>query len=409
MEPGRAMTVCIEASGGGMATIGERPLASERQRLRCFVIGPIGNRFEAAGSPGRERYEEAIQVLEEVILPACSAVGLSPVRGDGLTRAGEITEQVFRRLREDDVVIADLTGGNANVMYELGLRHTRNALTVQIGEYGRLPFDVTVIRTVQFSRSTHGLITARDELIEILETGLAGEYDMVTATRIWNEGETADSDISPPDVDERPDEADLPEPPGFMDLMADAEENQPALTNTMQAIGERVVELGNAATAATQRLAESDGRGGGMRGRLAIASQYAHEIDGIADQLESDVSNYETAMASVSAGILAIIERLEEDPTQLSTAMDFARLLRQLAARAREGLESQQGFVGAMNEASRAARVMRGPARRVSNALDRFAAASQAMDEWDRRLQALGVDVPPEGWQYPVGALEDSP
>jgi hypothetical protein len=62
---------------------------------------------------------------------------------------------------------------------------------------------------------------------------------------------------------------------------------------------------------------------------------------------------------SVSAGNLAIIDRLEEDPSELSSAMDLGRLLRQLAARVREGVESQQGFVASMSEAARASRVMR--------------------------------------------------
>jgi hypothetical protein len=392
-----------------MTSTGEEPLAPERQRLRCFVIGPIGNRFAAAGTDEREQYEEAIQVLEEVILPACKQVGLAPIRADGLTRAGEITEQIFRRLRDDDVVIADLTGANANVMYELGLRHTRNALTVQIGEYGRLPFDVTVIRTVQFSRSTHGLITARNELIRLLETGLADEYDLVTATRVWNESEESQSiPPQPPGVNEQSIDVELPEPPGFLDLIAEAEENQQPLADATVAIGERMAELGRGAQAATERFSESDARGAGMRGRLAAATQYAQEIDAVAGQLEGDVSKYETAMASVSAGNLALIERIEEDPTQLSEAIDLGRLLRQLAARAREGLESQQGFVAAMTEAARASRVMRGPVRRVANALDRFSAATQAMDEWDRRLQALGVEVPPDDWEYPDTSANSS-
>ncbi len=387
-----------------MTSTGEEPLTPERQRLRCFVIGPIGNRFAALGTTERETYEEAIQVIEEVIVPACTAVGLTPVRADGLARAGEITEQIFRRLRDDDVVIADLTGANANVMYELGLRHTRNALTLQIGEYRRLPFDVTVIRTVQFSRSTHGLITARDDLIKMLETGLTGEYDLVTATRVWNEGVEVDTgarSAKRSQLDEEPVDADLPDPPGFMDLIADSEENQQTLVDAIQAISEHLAELGSEAVAATERIAESDARGAGMRGRLVVATQYAHKIDEIAARLEIDVSNYEVAMASVSSGNLAIIERLEEDPSQLPAAMDFGRLLRQLAVRVREGVELQQGFVASMDEAARASRVMRGPIRRIADALSRFATASQAIDEWDRRLQALGVDVPPADWEYP--------
>ncbi len=394
-----------------MTSTDDESLTSDRQRLRCFIIGPIGSRLASAGTAAREQYEEAIQVVEEVILPACKAVGLAAVRADGLARAGEITEQIFRRLRDDDVVIADLTSANANVMYELGLRHTRNALTVQVGEYGRLPFDVNVIRTVQFSRSPHGLITARNELIDMLETGLTGEYDLVTATRVWNEGEEADTGIHSPQTpqgDDQSAEDDLPEPPGFMDLVAEAEDSQQALTDAITAIGEHLAELGRKAEAATKQSADSDARGAGMRGRLAIVGQYAHDVDTIAEKLEVDVSNYEAAMASVSAGNLAIIGQIEEDPTQLSDAMDIGRLLRQLAARSREGMESQRGLVAAMSQTTHASRVLRGPVRRVANALDRFATATQSMDEWDRRLQALGVDVPPADWEYPGAGAEPS-
>jgi hypothetical protein len=61
-----------------------------------------------------------------------------------------------------------------------------------------------------------------------------------------------------------------------------------------------------------------------------------------------------------------------------------------------------------MTEAARAARVLRAPVRRVANALDRFAVATQLMDEWDRRLQALGVEVPPADWQYQAPGTDDS-
>jgi hypothetical protein len=357
-----------------------------------------------AGTIARVNYEEALQVLEEVILPACDAVGLEPVRGDGLSRAGEITEQIFRRLRDDDVVIADLTNANPNVMYELGLRHTRNVLTIQIGEYGRLPFDITVIRTVQFSRSPYGLIQARNELIGLLEAGLVGEYDPVTATRIWAENEEANADSpqsQPTGEGDQLTETDSAEPPGFIDLLAAAEDNQQVMVEAITAIGEHVGELDRAASDATARAAESDAQSAGMRGRLAVLTQYANDIDAIAGQLEADVTKYEEAMASVSAGNLALIGRLEEDPTELPSAMDFLKLLRQMAMRTREGLEAQNGMIASMNEITSASQVVRGPVRRVAQALDRFAAASQAIDEWDRRLQALGVPVPPSDWEFP--------
>lgn len=124
---------------------------------KCFVVGPIGDRHAPVGSDARNVYEQAIEVLEKVIEAACAQVDVEPTRADSIDAPGEITEQVCRLIRYSDIVIADVTGGNANVMYELGLRHTTGRPTIQIGECGRLPFDVRAIRTIQLSRTDAGL------------------------------------------------------------------------------------------------------------------------------------------------------------------------------------------------------------------------------------------------------------
>ena len=136
------------------------------------MIGPIGTRFAPHGTDDRLKYENGIQTWEHVFEPACQRFGMQPLRADKLAQPGEITEQVFALLRDVDVVIADLTGGNANVMYELGLRHTRDMITLQIGEYERLPFDVNTIRTIQFRRTEAGLMDARESLVEALHASL---------------------------------------------------------------------------------------------------------------------------------------------------------------------------------------------------------------------------------------------
>jgi hypothetical protein len=103
------------------------PTASEHRIESCFVISPIGDRLAPFDSDERRRYEEAIQIWDYVVLPACQeALGIEPVRADKISQPGEITEQAFLHLRDDDLVIVDVTGGNPNVMYELGLRHTTN-------------------------------------------------------------------------------------------------------------------------------------------------------------------------------------------------------------------------------------------------------------------------------------------
>jgi hypothetical protein len=165
----------------------------------CFVIGPIGSKLAAIGTAGRAAYEESIRIWEKVLEPACAHFDLAPVRADRIAQPGEITAQIFEWLRDADVVIADVSGGNANVMYELGLRHTRDRPTVQIGEYERLPFDVNVIRTIQFTRTEAGLLDLRGELIEALRAALLGGATRLTPTLAF--GAELESRLDAVDVD----------------------------------------------------------------------------------------------------------------------------------------------------------------------------------------------------------------
>jgi hypothetical protein len=379
--------------------------------LTCFVIGPIGNRHAPAGSDERLAYEEALEVYAEVIERACAEVNLQPVRADGLSVAGEIPEQVFRRLRDDDVVIADLTGANANVMYELGLRHTLDKLTLQVGEYGRLPFDVSVIRTVMFSRSPNGLIAARKELAELLVAGLEGQYDAVSATRIWKEFGPLVEETEPPDETPRPDdEQELEGPKGFVEILADAEESQEVMVEATALVAGAVEKMGGLAEEAAAKMDRSDAQGRGMKGRLAIAVEYADGLKKIADELERDVETFVEAMDAVSKGNLILIQGLEEDPAQLDqgSGRDFALSVRRMAQTVRETSGSLSGLVEIIAENAKAARVLREPSRRVAEALQRFSKATASVDEWDRRLQALGVPIPPEDWEPEEEGLSEN-
>lgn len=381
----------------------------------CFVIGPIGNRHAPAGSEERATYEEAIEVYEEVIVSACAApsVGLQPVRADGVAKAGELTEQIFRRLRDDDVVIADVTDANPNVMYELGLRHTRNKLTVQIGEYGRLPFDVSVIRTVMFSRSPNGLINARRELQKILEAGLADEWDPVSATRVWND--LSDDDAPPnggvpaeppsepkPSAPEAADSAAVEEDaaldyPGLIDRLAQAEDAQELLLSSATAIGRYIELMGTVAAEEGAKMQAADESGHGMKMRLAHIVSFATRLDQIADNLEYHVRDYVQSLGTVADGWLALIDHVgTEAPEELENPQfrELAATIRTSAATSRESLAALSGLVDSMTDTARYAKVLRRPTKRIAVAVGDFAQATEVMNDIDRRLQILGVDLP---------------
>ena len=139
-------------------------MPEEAEEKHCFFIAPIGD----TGSSIRDRSDK---VLEFIIRPAVKKFGYKVQRADDISAPGIITEQVVERIKSDHLVIADLTGGNANVFYELAIRHAVNKPTIQIIEQDdHIPFDVFGMRTIKFDhqdlRSASECIDAIGEAIE---------------------------------------------------------------------------------------------------------------------------------------------------------------------------------------------------------------------------------------------------
>jgi len=108
----------------------------------CFVISPIGT----DSSDIRRR---ADQLLRHIIRPAVDICGFEAIRADQISEPGMITTQVIQHIIDDPLVIADLTGSNPNVFYELAIRHAiRKPLVQIIQKEEKIPFDVAGMRTI---------------------------------------------------------------------------------------------------------------------------------------------------------------------------------------------------------------------------------------------------------------------
>jgi hypothetical protein len=110
----------------------------------CFVVSPIGK----DGSDDRKR---ADMVLRFVIEPAAEKAGLKAQRADASNAPGDITVQLLDDLMSARAVIADLSGLNPNVFYELAVAHSFRKPVVTIADEGTsLPFDIVAQRTIFF-------------------------------------------------------------------------------------------------------------------------------------------------------------------------------------------------------------------------------------------------------------------
>ena len=119
----------------------------------CFVLMPFGKKPDAGGV-----LIDFDAVYSDLIAPAIAGAGLQPIRADEEMTGGIIHKPMFERLMLCEYAVADLTTANANVFYELGVRHAvRPWSTVLIfAEGSRLPFDVAYLRAIPYRLSPDG-------------------------------------------------------------------------------------------------------------------------------------------------------------------------------------------------------------------------------------------------------------
>jgi len=80
-------------------------------------------------------------------------------RADDIKSNRAIIQDVWKSLCEARLVIADLSGLNPNVMYELGIAHTLGKETILIyqrGEEIKFPFDLAHIRRIEYDNNATG-------------------------------------------------------------------------------------------------------------------------------------------------------------------------------------------------------------------------------------------------------------
>jgi hypothetical protein len=135
--------------------------------MECFFIAPIGKE----DTPVRKRSDS---IFKFIVARAAAELGLTAVRGDQLSEPGQITLQVIDHVLGARAAVADLTGLNPNVFYELAVRHTARLPTALIAEKDCvLPFDIAQMRTIFFDSTDLGSADAcRASIVEQLRKSL---------------------------------------------------------------------------------------------------------------------------------------------------------------------------------------------------------------------------------------------
>jgi hypothetical protein len=130
----------VKANNDGVDTTAERPKGKPKTKSTCFTIMPFGDWFD--------------DYYQDLYCPAIHAAGLEPKRADDLYRPSTIINDIWSYTQSAKLILADLTGKNPNVFYELGLAHALAKPAILIAEsIDDVPFDLRSLRILTYNKN----------------------------------------------------------------------------------------------------------------------------------------------------------------------------------------------------------------------------------------------------------------
>jgi hypothetical protein len=144
-------------------------MTDEARQQTCFVIMPIGDQRlpdqVVLAADLRKRYDRIAAALKR------ARGTLQVIRADDIAGPGVISKDVCEFLLHVRYVVADITYLNANVYYELGLRHATRPGTIIIRDRSsrQPPFDLAHCRYIEYENTSDGMADLTSNLAEYLE------------------------------------------------------------------------------------------------------------------------------------------------------------------------------------------------------------------------------------------------
>lgn len=271
-------------------------------RPTAFVLMPFDNELDAV-------YSEFIRsVLQEV--------GYKVVRADDLVSQQNILRDVIDGISSSDLIVADLTGSNPNVYYEVGIAHAlRKQVVLMAQDLDEVPFDLRSYRIVRYGVHFSDMARAREELSRLVSQAIAGEVSFGSPVTDFQPEPPSEVPLSrqadrrehaPDDVEgERGGDIAGGEANagGFLDHLVDMEEGFEELKNLAERISTETQRIG---TRTAEQTALMD-RSTSAKVRRKLIRELALDLHRYGSTLAAVNTGYRTALDKTAASLEAVL------------------------------------------------------------------------------------------------------
>ena len=275
-------------------------------RHTAFVIMPYQPPFQG--------------VYDDLIRAALTNAGFEVTRAAEVTTSAAIMSTVIRGIKESCVIVADLTDGNPNVYYEMGIAHALHKPVIYLAQsIDELPFDIKAYRVIHYTRDYAMMKTAEKELTEVAKGVFDGstlfgnpfsDQERRDVVPMCSEDPASDSRGGDDDRSPDPDE-----PPGILDHHATMEEGFEDLRKSTEAIGVETTKMSDKMRTIVDQINETQGDQGyrpdQARQQRTLVRLLAQEMNSYALFLSTENDNFSEATERTRPALEATLSAIE--------------------------------------------------------------------------------------------------
>lgn len=331
----------------------------------AFVLMPFDDDFD--------------DVFEDLIRRPLESVGYQVRRADSLFNQQQILKDVVKGIADASIVIADVTGLNGNVLYELGLAHAMGKRTVMITQrLDELPFDLRPYRANEYSTRFNKAEDLRWLLGDIGRAVAEGSADFSNPVQDFAPhalGDQAQVTVAPQvagnvvedvtlDVKREPDDE-----PGMLEYTVSIDRHSADVVEAITRVGELTEDIGNKFREHTERLGRAKARLGDRAAgaQLTIARDAAKDLNSYSEEVEPLIAQMQRALAEVAAGINSLARNAGiNDDDDLQKGKESLATLAQAEAGMAEGRGGISSFAQVLLEIPHMDRTLTAASKRAA-------------------------------------------
>ena len=353
---------------------------------RAFVLISFEQQFESV-------YNDLIKVPLEV-------VGFEVFRADSRLDQRSILQDIFRGIADADLIVADLTGLNPNVFYELGVAHALAIPTILLTQnLEELPFDLRAYRANEYS--TH-FQEASKVIATISEVGRATIDGSISFS-------SPATDFLPPEFSRNRlvaripavsepepssgtvDQEELEEPElAWLDALNEAEPRNTQFMEALGRISEATESIGSTIERRTVEINRAAERPESERVKRTstLAIRVADDLNNFAAAIEAELPVYEETSGLLLDPMSQYLAWLQAhpDPEATEQLADLSETASGLLEAVRETLPSIREFRETVYGLRGISRAINSASARVVAALDRFISGTETIEAEATRM-----------------------